>query len=166
MLDQSSAILAGVVASAIITPVVVATWKRIDPSQVPDSFELDADVQRMGKSIDRQAVIAATVFAFSCAYILGWSSKFGGITAVIFFSGVLAIPYLWTSIRCVVAGPELTNQYLLYYQTEHGVGVKLAKLVGLVSTYVLVVSVAVKLFWVAWVQLLSGCSWPRPAIQP
>ena len=148
MLNQSSAILAGVVASVVITPMMIAAWKKIDPPEISESFELDSDTRSIGKSIDREAAIAAVFFALSSAYFLGWNTELSGISTAIFFSGVIAVPYLWTVIRCVVAEPERTRRYLLYYQSEHGVGVRLARTVGLGCTYILAISLALHVFWV------------------
>ena len=140
MLDQSSAILAGFVASVVITPLVVAMWKKVDPPQLFEPMELDSDVLRSCKAIEREAIFATFAFLFVLGVSYGWGTTLGLALGIIFFSALFAIPYLWTMARCILLGPQRTKEYFYYYQSKHGVGLKLASRVGIVSTYVLVVS--------------------------
>lgn len=146
-MNQSNAILAGFVASVVLTPVVMAIWKRFDPPQLAEPIQLDAESLRSCKAIDREAVIAIVIFFGLVGYAWGFGSTLGTMQATAMISSILAIPYLWVTARCMVLGPQRSREYWSYFQSKHGVGVKLASIVGIISTYVLVISLVMSEFW-------------------
>ena len=147
MMDQSNAILAGFVASVVLTPIIMAAWKRYDPPQLAKPLELNEESRKFCKALDREAVVAIIVFFVLTGYFRGWGSTLGPVQATAMISSILAIPYLWVTTRCVLMGPQRSKEYWSYFQSKHNIGVKLVSIVGIISSYVFVISLVMSEFW-------------------
>lgn len=147
MLEQSDAVFVGLVASAVLTPIVMAGWKRFDPPAPEKPVPLNEETIRLFKAIDREAVVAIVVFFILVGYAWGWGSALSAPLAIAMISSLLAIPYLWVTARCMLLGPTRPVEYSSYFQSKNRVGIKLASLVGIVSTYILVISLVASEFW-------------------
>jgi hypothetical protein len=146
-MTESNAVLTGVFVSLVLTPLLVAGWRKADPPDESSRVELTPEAKKSCAAIERESIWAIFGFFVLLCAAWGWSSPLKGLAAVVFISGLMAVPYLWTVCRCTLAGPQRTKEYVSYYQSKHKVGIKLASVVGITSTYVMVVSLVIYELW-------------------
>lgn len=147
MLDEKTAILIGGAASAVLTPVLMAAWKRSDPPSRTEYTELAPEAIKACKLIERESVVSLVAFFLLLGLSYGWNTSLHKFVVVVAISAIVAIPYLWTVCRCVLAGPQRTKEFVSYFQRKNGVGIKLVSIVGTVSVYTLVVALVVYEVW-------------------
>ena len=146
-MTESQAILAGVLISMALTPMLVSGWRKADPPDPSSRIELSSEAKQWCAGLEREAAWALLAFIVLIGSTWGWFTHLHKLAAVVFVSGLFAIPYLWTVSRCTLAGPRRTKEYTSYYQEKHGVGIRLASVVGIVSTYMLIVSLVIYELW-------------------
>ena len=146
-MTESNAILTGFAASAILTPLLMAAWKKADPPDLSSPHVLSPEVVKSCKAIERESIVAIFGFFVLLGSSWGWTEPLHILAAVVAIAGILAVPYLWTVMRCTLAGTQRTEEYVFYYQSKHAVGMKLASVVGIVSSYVLIISLVIHELW-------------------
>ena len=146
-MSESNAILVGFLASVVLTPLLVAGWRKADPPDWSLSVELSPAAVKSCKAIERESIAAIVGFFILLGLDWGWTAPLHIVGAVVAIAGILAIPYLWTVFRCTLAGAERTKEYVAYYQSKHEVGIRAASFIGIVSTYVLLASLVLHELW-------------------
>ncbi len=142
MLRNEYAILLGLVASMVLTPLVVGIWQRRFPPQRSEGTRLSPDGWRRSNSIYIESIVATAAAVVLLGLGFGFSARMNLALSCLLIGCIVAMPAIWAMFRTSLTGPQARSEFFLFVEEKYRVSrsswLAISGLGALVAAYGLV----------------------------
>ena len=121
MIEDKFAILLGVIASIILTPIVVSLWHKRFPPRRARKTRLSEHSWRRSNSIHVESMVAAGAAVLALGVKVGFAQRLDFALSCILLGSIVLVPAIWAMLRTSLIGYQARSQFLLFIEEKHGV---------------------------------------------
>ena len=132
-MKDSNAVLVGVVAAIVLTPLVMAAWKKISPAAHHDANVISAYAWAQFRRIQLEATIATCAAIVLLTFTFGFRARMDAALTAIFLGTIVFVPTYWPLLRTTLKSPSAVLDFAACIETKYGVSFRSVLVVGAIG---------------------------------